>query len=241
MFRSLHVPAVALALGIVVMTHTSPIDAQKGGKPTAKPATGTFRCPGPECPQADLTAIPPVFTDGIRGDNFAVAYSAADGATIDTVGEFSLQGLPSGRFLLLDFANGSATCGAGCRRNFTTLEIDADNSAWFHTNVIDPATGGEAGNGILSIPVGATWRSRLKIAFNTVRPDGQGIQWAVRFNPRDYYPSDHISVFRSSSTSWEVFATSAERAMLVSACCRQKGTTNEGLYAMPFRLHVTTP
>jgi len=69
--------------------------------------------------------------------------------------------------------------------------------------------------------------ARLKVAFDTVGPNGERIQWAVRSNPRDYYPSDHISVFRSSLTIWEVFATEAERAMLVSTCCRQRGYTNE--------------
>ncbi|CAN5788029.1 hypothetical protein BH18ACI5_BH18ACI5_16990 [soil metagenome] len=230
-----------LMVGTLVGTLGTGVDAQKGGKPTSKPASGTFRCPSVECPVADPTMQPPVFTDGVRGDQFAASYIAADGATIDTVGEVSLQLVPNGRFLTLDFSNGAWPCGLGCRRTFTTLDIDSRNSAWFHTNVIDPVTEGEAGNGVLSIPVGATWKSRLKIAFNTVGPTGQTIQWAVRFNPRDYYPSDHISVFRSSATSWEVFATSTDRAMLASACCRQKGTLNEGLYAMPFRLHVTTP
>jgi len=240
--RKLPIPLTVLAVGILLTFQTSSIDAQKGGgKPTSKPATGMFRCPGPDCPVADPTGPIAVLTDGIRGDHFALPYAAADGATIDTVGEFSLRLVPNGRFLFLDFSNGSPTCGAACRRNFTSIEIDSVNLALFHTNVINPATGGEAGNGVLSIPVGATWRSRLKIAFDTVDSGGQRIQWAVRFNPRDYYPSDHISVFRSSSTSWEVFATDSERAMLVSTCCRQKGTTNEGLYVMPFRLRVTMP
>jgi hypothetical protein len=230
-----------LAIGIFMNGPGASLEAQKGGKPVAKPATGTFRCPGPDCPVADPTAPPAVFTDGIRADHYSASYASSDGATIDTVGEFSLRFVPNGRSLSLDFSNGLWSCGAACRRNFTSLSIDSSNIAWFHTNVIDPVTGGEAGNGILSIPVGATWKSRLKIAFNTMGAAGETIQWAVRFNPRDYYPSDHISVYRSSSMTWEVFATSNERAMLVSACCRQKGTTNEGLYVMPFRLYVSTP
>ena len=239
--RQLPISLMALATAALFAAYTPPMDAQKGGKPTTRPATGTFRCPGPDCPTADPTAIPAVLTDGIQGDHFAVPFSAADGATVDTVGEFSLRLVPNARSLFLDFSNGSAPCGAGCRRNFTSLSITSDNLAWFHTNVIDPATGGEAANGVLSIPVGSTWRSRLKIAFDTTGANGERIQWAVRFNPRDYYPSDHISVFRSSLSTWEVFATEAERAMLVSVCCRQKGYTNEGLYVMPFRVHVTTP
>jgi hypothetical protein len=239
--RQLSIPLTVLAIATLLAGYAPSMYAQKGGKPTTRPAIGTFRCPGPDCPAADPAAIPPVLTDGIRGDQYALSFSTADGATIDTVGEFSLRLEPNGRFLFLDLSNGSALCGAACRRNFTSLSIDADNLTWFHTNVIDPATGAEAGNGVLSIPVGATWRSRLKIAFDTTGPSGERIQWAVRFNPRDYYPSDHISVFRSSLTTWEIFATDAERAMLVSVCCRQKGHTNEGLYVMPFRLHVSTP
>jgi hypothetical protein len=240
--RKLPIGITVLALGMLLALHASSIDAQKGGvKPTSKPATGMFRCPGPDCPVVDPAAPTAVLTDAIRGDQFALPYAASDGATIDTVGEFSLRLVANGRFLFLDFSNGSPTCGAACRRTFTSIEIDSVNVALFHTNVIDPATGGEASNGVLSIPVGATWRSRLKIAFDTVNSAGERIQWAVRFNPRDYYPSDHISVFRSSATSWEVFATDSERAMLVSTCCRQRGTTNEGLYSMPFRLHVTMP
>lgn len=239
--RKLRVPLTAVGVALLLAAQGPSIDAQKGGKPTVKPATGTFRCPGPDCPTADPTAVPAVLTDGIQGDQFSVPFSAADGATLDAVGEFSLRLVPNGRSLFLDFSNGSPLCGAACRRKFTGLSLDSDNLTLFHTNVIDPATGGEAANGVLSIPVGATWRSRLKIAFDTTGPTGERIQWGVRFNPRDYYPSDHISVSRSSLTTWEVFATEAERAMLVSVCCRQRGHTNEGLYVMPFRLHVTTP
>lgn len=210
-------------------------EAQKGGKgkPTSLPATGTFQCPGLDCP-ADV----PV-SDGIQADG-PVPYGAADGAVIDSLGEFSLRP-DNGRFLVLDFSSGSATCGAACRRTFATIHIDSSNLTVFHTNVIDPATGAEAADGLRSIPVGATWPSRLKIAFNTTGAGGEEIRWAVRFNPRDYAPSDHVAVVRTGVDTWEVFADDEQRAMLVSACCRQKGNTNEGLYAMPFRVRISTP
>lgn len=229
--------ATALSLVTLGLLSSLSVDAQKQGKPTPTPAAGLFRCPGPDCPAADASASPPVLTDGIRGDQYAVDYATADGAKIDTLGEFSLQPA-AGRTLVLDFSNGTALCGAGCRRTFTTLEAGEAYTTIFHTNVIDPSTGAEAADGLRSIPVGQTWRSRLKVAFNTLDSSGRTIQWAVRFNPRDYYPSDHISVLRTSLTSWEIFATTSERAMLVSTCCRQKGHTNEGLYVMPFRLSV---
>jgi len=104
---------------------------------------------------------------------------------------------------------------------FSILEIDSDPLALFHTNVIDPVTGGEASNGLSSIPVGATWPSRLKLAFDTVASDGKVIQWAVRFNPRDYPPSDHVSVLRTSLTSWEIFATSGPSAPPAPAARRR--------------------
>ena len=237
--RRSHLP-LALVAGLLCATMAPSVAAQKGAK-ASKPATGAFRCPGPDCPIADSTTVPAVLTDAITGDEIGFPFSAADGARIDSLGEFALALVPNGRFLFLDFSNGSPLCGAACRRTFANIAIDSTNLALFHTNVIDPATGGEASNGLLSIPVGTTWRSRLKIAFDTTGPNAERIQWAVRFNPRDYYPSDHVSVVRTSTTTWEIFATDAERAMLVSTCCRQRGTTNEGLYVMPFRIQVSTP
>lgn len=212
------------------------LEAQKGskGKPGPTPAVATFRCPGLECPTEN-----PV-TDGIQGDGLG-PYDAADGATIDSLGELSLRPAANGRFLFLDFSYGSASCGAACRRTFDTLAIDSTTLAVFHTNVIDPATGAEAADGLRSIPVGATWPSRLKIAFNTFGENGEEILWAVRFNPRDYSPSDHIAIVRTGERTWEAFATDEERAMLVSSARRQKGYTIEGLYAMPFRVAITMP
>ena len=229
-----------LGLGIAILSLGSAIDAQKGKPPAPVAATALFRCPGELCPAADPTSMPPVLTDAVTGDQYEMVYGAADGSQIDSAGEFALFLKPNGRSLWLDFANGPAPC-AGCRRTFASIAIDAAYAGVFHSNVIDPATGNEASLGLRSIPVGATWRSRLKVAFNTVSTSGQTIQWAVRFNPRDYYPSDHISVTRTATKQWVLLATSAERAMLVSVCCRQKTYTNEGLYAMPFSVTVNEP
>lgn len=239
--RGIPIALTAVTLSFVAMDLQPPVAAQKRGKPTSQPATGLFRCPGFECPAANPTSVPPVLTDAITGDYADLPFAQGDGSTLDTVGEYSLRLVPNGRFLSLDFSIGSAPCGAGCRRNFTTINLDAANLTLVHTNVIDPATGDVAGNGMLSIPVGETWPSRLKLAFNTTGPNGENIAWAVRFNPYYYYPSDHVSVVRTSTASWEIFATDAQRAMLVSTCCRQKGNTNEGLYVMPFRMKVSTP
>jgi hypothetical protein len=233
---------IALVGTFLVFTAVLPPSAagQKGKKPTTTPATGTFRCPGAECPVADPTAVPPVVTDAIRGDQIGLSYGPDDGAALDSQGEFSIQFVPNGRFLVVDFSNGQAPC-LGCRRTFQSLELNADNLTVFHTNVIDPATSLEASDGLRSIPIGQTCRSRLKLAFDTWDAAGHNIKWAVRFNPRDYYPSDHISITRTSAGTWEAFATDAERAMLVSVAGRQRGYTNEGLYVVPFRVFISTP
>jgi hypothetical protein len=169
-------------------------------------------------------------------------YLAAEGAMLGTSGEFALIPKPGGRALVLDFSNGPAPCD-GCRRDFQTITVDNTNQLVFQTNTIDPATGEEASDGLRSIPVTGTWRARLKVAFNTVNQQGEGIAWGVRFNPEGYPPSDYIYATRTGLNSWVLYATEAERAMLLSPapCCHQKGRTNEGLYVMPFRVMITTP
>jgi hypothetical protein len=234
-----HYPvALALALSAAVLFAAPLLEAQKGKPAPSMPANALFRCPGAGCPAADATATPPVLTDAVTGDLFDVAYGPADGTSIDSSGEFALFLQPTGRRVWLDFQNGPAPC-AGCRRTFSSIEITAGLSGAIHSNVIDPTTGLEASLGLRSIPLGATWPSRLKIAFNTVNTSGQTVQWAVRFNPRDYPTSDHIFATRTGAREWVLFATPAERAMLVSVCCRQRSYTNEGLYVMPFRIVVS--
>ncbi len=231
--RMRHIATATLVILVTALAIAT--EAQQGkGKPTSTPATALFRCPGLECPVADPEAIPPVLTDAITADLPDTLYLPADGAKIDTVSEFALSFEPTGRSVLLDFTNGPAPC-VGCRRTFQTIAIDDTIAAVIHTNVIDPNTGNEASLGLRSVPVGATWPSRLKIGFNTLNAAGQVVQWSVRFNPRDYAPSDHIRVTRTGLKQWVLYATAAERAMLVSTCCKQRGLTNEGLYVMPFR------
>jgi hypothetical protein len=222
---------------VAFMALTASAVAQKGKPQTPVAAVATLRCPGASCPVADPTSVPPVLTDAITGDGYDLPYLLADGVRVDSAGELALYLEPSGRSLRLDFTNGLGPC-VGCKRTFPSITIDAGLSAAFHTNVIDPVSGEEAALGLRSIPVGQTWRSRLKIAFNTVNAAGQTVQWAVRFNPRDYYPSDHISVTRAGLKQWVLYASAVERAMLVSVCCRQRTPTNEGLYVMPFRMEV---
>jgi hypothetical protein len=82
--RRIHIPLTALIVGLILPLFTPSVTAQKGGKPTSKPATGLFRCPGVDCPVADPSAVPIVITDAIRGDQDSLPYSSADGAKIDT-------------------------------------------------------------------------------------------------------------------------------------------------------------
>jgi hypothetical protein len=98
-----------------------------------------------------------VLTDAISGDMPDTAYLPADGAKIDTTGEFALYFEPTGRSIQLDFSNGPAPC-VGCRRTFQTVAIDNAARAVFHNNVIDPNSGDTASLGLRSIPVGETCR-----------------------------------------------------------------------------------
>jgi hypothetical protein len=213
-----------------VNTSSSGIDAlgAKGGKPTSQPATALFRCPGSACSSAD----------GIQADGFDAPYASADGAQLDTVSEFSLRPVGA-RGIVLDFRNVLAPCASNCQKNFETLTVTSAQSTIFHTNVINPNTGDLADNGLLSIPVGATWPSRLKLGFNTPNASGTDVAWAVRYNPTDYPGSDLLHITRIDATSWDVEASPADRAMLVSFISRRQGNVNEGLYSMPFKVRVT--
>lgn len=193
-------------------------EASAAAKPPASvPALAAFRCPG-DCATGDA----------IRGDGNG-SYSAV----LNSNSEFNLT--PSvGRVVWLDF--GPVTGCTGCRRDFTTVAM---NNGELQTNVIDPATGAVASNGLKSIPVGATWPAFLKVVFNTVQ-SGVTVQWTVRFNPRDYPQTTTIDVTRTSATSWVIEATPSDAAALLSKELRKRGETNEGVYVMPFQITVTT-
>jgi hypothetical protein len=188
--------------------------------PSNVPATVAFRCPG------DCTA-----GDAIRGDGLG-SYPAS----INANSELTLGGdggSLGGRVFHLDF--GPVTGCTDCRRDFIT----ATSAGELQTNVINPATGSEASNGLKGIPVGATWPSFLYVNFQTVQ-NGATILWTVRFNPSSYPASTTVDVTRTSETSWVIEATAGHVAQLVSKQLRKRGETNEGTYVMPFRIAVTT-
>ena len=152
----------------------------------------------------------------------------------------SRSGRPGREGSFLDFRNVLAPCAASCQKNFETLTITAAHSSVFHTNVVNPSTGDLAANGLLTIPIGATWPSRLKVGFTTTNASGTSVAWAVRYNPTDYPGSDLLHVTRIDATSWDVEASATDRARLVSFISkRQGGNIDEGVYSMPFRVRVT--
>jgi hypothetical protein len=180
-------------------------------------ATAQFRCPG------DCSA-----GDAIRGDGGA-NYAAG----LNSNSEFDLTPTVS-RVVWLDF--GALTGCAGCRRNFTSVAV---TNGVIHTNVVDPATGQLAANGLKSIPMGATWPSFIKVSFETVQ-NGVTVLWTLRFNPVEQPQTTTVDVTRTSATSWVIEAMASDLAALVSKEVRKRGETNEGAFVMPFRITVTT-
>lgn len=225
-------PTQVLMIALTVLSLAPSLSAQKG-KPTSpqpQPATLTFRCafstdPADPCP---VGSVP----DGIRADQARAYVSVLDG-----LGEAYLE-LKSGggRFLWLDFRNGPPRF-SDDRRHFDVLMLD---SLIFHTNMVDLG-GNEVAGGLRSLAIGQSSRSRLKIAFNTLSPTGESIGWSLRFNPDGYAGSDHVTVTRVTATTWEVEATAADRAVLVSGVRRTQ--IIEGPFTMPMKatLTLTTP
>jgi hypothetical protein len=136
----------------------------------------------------------------------------------------------------LDFANGPPRQ-TGSRRDFDTLVL---NEVVMTTNVVNPL-GQDAEGGLMSIPIGGTSESKVKIAFNRLNAVGQLIQWAVRFNPVHYPGSDFVTVSRVSANQWIVEAFAHDRAILESVISRKRGTDlHEGPFYMPFRLTIVS-
>lgn len=202
-----------------------------GARPVSdQPAVITFRCtatmPDTICPE---TAT---LSDGVRGDG--QDYSGV----LRGNGEANLTlQAGSGRTIWLDFRKGTTASCPICRRDFDTLFVD---SVIVQTNVVD-ASGAEVAEGLRSIPIGGTSAARVKVAWNRLNSLGETVQWAVRFNP-EYYPgSDHVTVRRTATNTWEVEAYSSDRALLVSNILRKRGSgQQEGPFHMPFQMRVVS-
>jgi hypothetical protein len=206
----------------------------EAGPLKGSPVSALYRCP---------TTTECVSPDGIAGD----ASGAIVGNTSTGRGAFHLAGQfngelyirpPDGRTLALDFTmpDGPAPClqsSTGCRRTFTFVDSEGTNST---TN---PRTANDQPLPSLfyGIPVGGSAPSRFKLNFPD--PDGRNYLWTIRFNPSEYAGSSFVIVRRTAANVWEVEATAADRARLVSTTTHgQQVMTDEGLFVMPFKIVV---
>jgi hypothetical protein len=237
----------ALCLAVVICLVSMPLlDAQKGGKPKPpadQSVTAKFRCDTLD-PLAPCVPDGLLLSDAITGDGSTYVgvgdWQSGSGAFLRAAdGEFSLDINAGGnRWILLDFRHVVLPPSGFHRKTFETVKLDA-----FHlnTNVIDPATGLQAADGLRSIPVGAQWPSLIKAGW----ADTYGFLYNIRFNPEGFPGSTNIAVTRVSQNSWTIEATELHVARLVSPPQSGKGKptgpTDEGLYTMPFKITVTAP
>lgn len=234
---------------------TPAVSAQKGGKPKAvdKPGTAVFRCNGPTAAtHKDANGTPdgtpcgpyvdgfaPDYPDAITGDGDPYIGGAGQttvggsGAFLRSDGEFDLiVRSTNARIVFLNFESTlSAPLG---RKNFDFADA---TSFGLNTNVVIPGTDEVAGNGLLSIPVGATWPTRIKGGWT----DTYGVAYTIRFNPTAYPGSTHASVRRNSDNTWTIFAADTDIARLVSPGVRHQGPVDEGSYRLPFEITFTVP
>jgi hypothetical protein len=230
--------------------------AQKGGKPKPQPVdnpgTVVFRCNGPTAAaHTDANGAPDgshcgpwTIPDGITGDGnpyvgVGVDATSGSGPFLRSDGEFTMDiRAGDGRLISLNFENWVTLPGAYSRKTFEFADLNA-----FHinTNVIIPNTEDIAPNGLLSIPVGGTWPTRIKAGWK----DAYGVLYNIRFNPTSFPGSTHAWITRTADNSWILSASDRDIARLVSPGADVKGKptgpVNEGSYAMPFELTFTLP
>jgi hypothetical protein len=157
------------------------------------------------------------------------------GAFLRSDGELEVIVRPAGgRFVFVNFERIVRSPDLTARKTFDFADLEGFD---LNTNVVNPATNDLAGNGALSIPIGATWPMRIKGTWN----DPYGVGYAIRFNPTDYPGSTHAWVTRNGENSWTWFATEADVARLVSPGIHQRGPRDEGWYRMPFEIVFTVP
>lgn len=193
------------------------------------PVSVTFRCPGSDCGTPDR----------IRGDIWGPYAGDVTRYYLTSTGDLFMKvDLP--RTFTLDFTmpDGMAPCAltsTGCRKNFDIIDVPSPTPATFvnPTNASDV----ELPNGFLSVPVGGSAFARVKINFPD--PSGRPYLWTIRFNSGAYAGSTNVAVRRLSESTWEVEASDADRARLVSRTTKGRTvTTDEGLYVMPFKMTV---
>jgi len=235
--------AVVAAVAVCAIA-SSAVHAQKGHKPTYVdlPGRAIFRChtldPSQLCPIDENSP-----KDRITGDGLGVYVGAGSdwqsgtGPFLRSDGEFSMTIVTGGgRRVMLDFRDWLLPPSPTFhRKDFEVLVREA-----FHinTNVIDPRTADQAALGLRSIPVGATWKSRIKAGWNYA-----DVLFNLRFNPDGFPGSDYVDVTRTGENAWTIEAMPWQRARLVSpGVTKGKATPNdEGTYYMPFRIDFTVP
>jgi hypothetical protein len=236
-----------LAAVVICLGWQAGLGAQKGGKPKPvdRAATATFRCNGPTAATHEPAGTPcgPSSTlgvpDAITGDGKSYVgvetTVGGTGAFMRAVGELELiLRAGGGRLLFLNFESVLQPPGSIARKTFDFADLDG---IALNTNVINPATNDVAGNGALSIPIGATWPTRVKGNWY----DPYGVLYTIRFNPAGYPGSTHAWVTRNSENSWTWFATDVDIMRLVSPGVRHEGPRDEGWYRMPFEITITVP
>lgn len=226
--------AVILSLGVFIVATSA------AKPPTATPVTATYRCP---------TTIDCVVPDRIAGDPggpYVGNLTTMLGAFLNSEHDFDLRLSNGGNQLLfLDFREPANTppCVSTntCRRAgayfFDTVTTYSTQPAPALVNPVD-AAGTHLANGFLDVPIGATMNATAKINFPD--PSGRALVWTVRFNPTLYPGSSYVSVTRIDANTWAVEANGSQVAKLVAS--PDGGTrkqTDEGSFAMPFRVTVT--
>jgi hypothetical protein len=220
---------------------------------SSRPGSAAFRCDFVS-PSAECTAL--VAVDPIRGDHSGYAGTGVpetgEGAHLTSGGELWV-GIGSGGYQLeitipetaLDDPSGLPPCASSgtCRLLNHVILIDQVN-AEIQSNVLSPSTGSDTAT-LSQMPVTsppATWRSRLQFSFYD--PWGRDLLWGLDFNPLNYSTSTPLNVTRAGACTWVFEPAAGDRAGLRAygtTAAGKRTRTDEGLYAMPFRLTFTVP
>ena len=241
------VVVVVVAFGLVGSMEAQKPPKNNGGN-TLFPVTAEFRCPltvdciGPD--QVEGDALGPYRGTTPPGSATAREGEEATMGAYLTEGNLFLFSLKSagGRTISLAFTRpiGTAPCSAAgtCRKTFSSAITDRSIPG-SRTYPVD-AMGTDLPNGFESIAVGQSVRARMYLNFDD--PAGRAILWTIRFDPRFYPGSTHLTVTRTAVTQWIISATESDIAQLVSVntSSGKSVTLNEGYYTMPFSITVTT-
>ena len=229
---------VSLCLLAAVLGAPGQALAQKGKPPSSLPGTAQFRCPG------DCSLLDRIVGDGSNYPGIGTPESG-QGAHLNSSNQMWI-GFGEGRYdLYLDFSAPDLFHPAPCQPSSCRLPYSPNNvitidneDGEFQSRVLGPNDSYEpALDGLLAMPVNATWRTRLKIHFDD--PLGRGLLWTLSFNTIDYGDATNINVTRTSVCTWDYEAGLTDRGGLYAfgnAANGKRVRSDEGLYIMPFRI-----